>query len=188
LACVFTSTMILSLAMGLRRVNTPGRQAEVTAIPFGSIYQGRYSTGVSPEWLFSLTSPPQNVAGPAGTTQPQVDKGFGAPLWVLLMSVLGSGILTISLIVGEIGSWPGDDVAEIRRRIQKVVRHQFFIMFAPVGAMLVYQILVAAQAVTNSFTVAIAAFGSGIAVNSLLNEAIRRADNIIKGSQGSRAA
>jgi len=203
LACLFTGTLILCLGMGLRRVSTPGRQEDITPIPFGSIYQGTYSKDVSPDWLFSLTSPPPNVAEPEATAQPQltqtqitqpqmaqakIDKGFGAPLWVLLMSVLGAGILTISLVVGEIGGGPGEDSAEIRRRIQKVVRHQFFILFAPLGAILVYQILVAAQAVGNSFAVAIAAFGSGMTMNSLLNEAIRRADNIIKGSRESRGA
>jgi hypothetical protein len=187
LACLFTGTLILCLGMGLRRVSTPGRQEDITPIPFGSIYWGRYSDNVNPEWLFSLTSPPARTQPPqAQTPQAQqaevpVDSGFGAPLWVLLMSVLGAGILTISLVVGEIGDGPGEDSAEMRRRIQKMVRHQFFILFAPVGAILVYQILAAARAVGSSFAVAIAAMGSGMTMNSLLNEAIRRADNIIKG-------
>jgi hypothetical protein len=101
---------------------------------------------------------------------------------------MGAGILTVSLIVGEIGNPPGDDPAEIRRRVQKVVRHQFFILFAPVGAIFVYQLLVVAQAAGNDVTVAIAALGSGIALNSLLNAAIRRATSVIEGSRKSSGA
>jgi hypothetical protein len=189
LACLFTVTMITALAMGLQRVNTPGRQDDVTPIPFGSIYRGTYDKEVGADWLLSMTSPPADLCGTTAATaqSPQVDKGFGAPLWVLLMSVLGSGILTISLIITEIRSWP-EDAAEIRRRIQKMVRHQFFILFAPVGAILVYQGLVAAHAVTNPFAVAIAATGSGMASHSILNEAIRRAGSIIVGSRKDPAA
>jgi hypothetical protein len=187
LACAFTVAMIVSLGMALRRVNTPGRQDDVTPIPFGSVYWGSYDSSARPEWLFSLTSPPAVSERRGQPPEPQAGSGFGAPLWVLLMSVVGAGVLTVSLIVGEIGSPPGDDPAEIRRRIQKVVHHQFFILFAPMGAIFVYQMLVAAQAVGNNVTVAIAAVGSGITLNSLLNVAIRRATGVIEGYRRSSA-
>jgi len=107
-------------------------------------------------------------------------KGFGAPLWVLLMSVLGCSILTVSLIVGEIGNPPKSD--EIRARIQKVVRHQYFIMFSPVGAVFVYQLLLVANAAANNLTVALAALGSGVTINSLLNVAIRNSKALLEES------
>ncbi len=122
----------------------------------------------------------------AATSEPDVQKGFGAPLWVLLMSVLGCSILTVSLIVDEIGNPPRPE--QIRERIQKVVRHQYFILFSPVGAVFVYQMLLVADAAHNNLTVALAALGSGVTINSLLNVAIQHSKELFDGSRSHKGA
>src|SRR5439155_2297596 len=57
LAFSFTGAMIVYLSLGLRWVNTVGKPGEILSLGFASIYQGKYAKDVSPEWLFSLTSP-----------------------------------------------------------------------------------------------------------------------------------
>jgi hypothetical protein len=135
------------------------------------------------------TAPPSGDAStqPAATPTPKiqtdavvVDHGFGAPLWVLLVSVLGAGVLTVGLIVGEITQIPNEP-DEIRKHLQAIVQHQFFILFAPVGAIFVYQILVVGSAATSSFTVALAALGAGASLSALLTKAVTSAMALING-------
>jgi len=109
----------------------------------------------------------------------QVDRGFGAPLWVLLVSVIGAGILTVGLVVNEIGDIPPPDQPDkIRDHLQIIVRHQFYILFAPVGAIFVYQILVVGSAASSSFTVALAALGAGASLSGLLTKAVASAGKL----------
>jgi hypothetical protein len=100
-------------------------------------------------------------------------KGLGAPLWVLLLSVLGAAVLTISMVV----SWvreplDDDDEKGLRQRLEGIVRHQFYILFAPIGSVFVFQTLVAGEAATQPLAVGLAAFGSGMALSRLLNVAV----------------
>jgi hypothetical protein len=116
----------------------------------------------------SLTSP----SGISGSDPVTAAKGFGAPLWVVLLSVLGSGIITIRIIVEGIKNRVNfNDRTEVRSRIQVVIVHQFFIFFSPVGAIFVYQILVAIGAASNQMTVAFVALASGVSLNLVLDKA-----------------
>ncbi len=133
-----------------------------------------------------------------------VDHGFGAPLWVILVSVLGAGVVTVSLIVDEITKMP-DSIAAgaalqppnaqpanapaangepadgaaasavdpklLRGHVQTLVQHQFFILFAPVTAIFVYQALVAGSAASSSLMVGLAALGAGPSLSALLTKA-----------------
>ena len=108
----------------------------------------------------------------ASTEEPTV-QGLGAPLWVLLMSVLGAAVLTISMVV----SWVRDpldfaDEKSLRLRLENIVRHQFYVIFAPIGSVFVYQALIVSQAASQPLAVGIAAFGSGMALNRLLDVAL----------------
>jgi hypothetical protein len=108
----------------------------------------------------------------ASTEEPTV-QGLGAPLWVLLMSVLGAAVLTISMVV----SWVRDpldfaDEKSLRQRLENIVRHQFYVIFAPIGSVFVYQALIVSQAASQPLAVGIAAFGSGMALNRLLDVAL----------------
>jgi len=60
-------------------------------------------------------------------------------------------------------------------RIKVMLEHQFYMMFAPLGAVFVYQLLVLAEAAGSPVTVAIAAMGSGASLNKLLQVAVQRA-------------
>jgi len=131
------------------------------------------------------TAPAQTESTPAPKIQTEavpIDHGFGAPLWVLLVSVLGAGVLTMGLIVGEIGDLPDADEADkIRKRLQAIVQHQFYILFAPVGVIFVYQILVVGSAAASDLTVAIAALGAGASLSALVSKAVAYATQVIKG-------
>ena len=90
-------------------------------------------------------------------------RGFGAPLWVLLLAVLGVGLRTMSIIVNEISHEPDfHDPQAVRARIELMVRHQFFMLFAPLGAIFVYQFLVMAESASQPSTVALVSLGAGL--------------------------
>jgi len=87
-------------------------------------------------------------------------------------------VLTVGLIVDEITKagevsrmTPADQPAEIRKHVQAIVQHQFFILFAPVTAIFVYQTLVAGSAAASTFTVGLAALGAGPSLSALLTKA-----------------
>lgn len=121
------------------------------------------------------------ASNPAGGTA-DVVRGFGAPLWVVLMSVLGAGLLTVGLIVKEIKERPApNDEAKIQERLQTMVQHQFFILFAPLGAVFVYQILVVGEAASQPLTVALASLGAGASMNVLLSKAVSYSASLIEG-------
>ncbi len=132
----------------------------------------------------------QQAATPVQPAAPDVDHGFGAPLWVILVSVLGASVVTVGLIVGEITKIAeiagGDAKTEnspagngepavspkvIREHIQTLVQHQFFILFAPITAIFVYQALVVGAAASSSLMVGLAALGAGPSLSALLTKA-----------------
>jgi hypothetical protein len=124
------------------------------------------------------------------TDTPQLDQGFGAPLWVLLVSVLGAGVLTVSMIVEEITQISdvnkkplAEQPEEIRKHLQTLVQHQFFILFAPITAIFVYQIMIAGSAAKSTFTVALAALGAGPSLSALLTKAGAAAAKALAGSK-----
>ena len=171
-ATLLTFSMIAGIAIGLRYVNSLGREIDILSLGFATLFRGTYVEAVPSEWLISLTERP-GLSADASDAGVLLVRGFGAPLWVLLVSVIGAGLLTVSIILKEIGDRPDMNVAkEIHKRIEMIVRHQFFILFAPLGAIFVYQTLILAEAAENPFTVALAALGAGASLNALLNRAI----------------
>ena len=122
----------------------------------------------------------QPAAVPAAHTQPEtpIDRGFGAPLWVLLVSVVGAAVVTVALTVDEITKMkdittaaPVDQPDKIRGHLQTLVQHQFFVLFAPLTAIFVYQTLVLASAASSTFAVGVAALGAGPSLSALLTKA-----------------
>jgi hypothetical protein len=171
LAVAFTLVMIAHFSLALFYVHSVVEADEVLALGFASIFQGRYAEGLPADWLASLTLTDGNLDA--------VGHGFGAPLWVMLLSVVGAGLLTVSLVVNEISDRP-DNRQELRERDQYIVQHQFFIFFAPIGAIFVYQLLVAAGAVAQPLTVAVAALGAGASLNYLLVLALEKVQDLFK--------
>ncbi len=92
-------------------------------------------------------------------------------------------MFTLLIIVSEIKDRPDFDklradppdeaeVKKFREKIENIVRHQFYMLFSPLGAIFVYQLMVAAGAVGQPITVAIAALGAGSTMNLLLDKAV----------------
>jgi hypothetical protein len=176
LAFLLTLGVVVFISLGLRHVNLTGAQGDVISLGFANIYKGTYVKDLAPEWLFSLTAPWQS--GAAGDA---LARGFGAPLWALLLAVLGSGIFTIRLIVKQIRRPVAfGNNEQFRDRLQEVVRHQFYILFAPVGAVFVYQLLVVAGAASQPTTVAIAMLAAGLVLNSVLDRAVSAASGVVQ--------
>jgi hypothetical protein len=175
--------MIFARAAGLSQVHSQGQEREVMSLGYGFLFQGTYVAEATSAWIFSFTSP---AAPDPEASDTKVATGFGAPLWVILLSVIGSAIATVSLLVVgtkeplDYSAETGDALDKFRERIEQIVEHQFFILFAPLGAVFVYQMLVAAEAANKPITVAIAALGSGPVLNYLLAQAINKAKGIIQ--------
>lgn len=174
LSFLFSLTMIALIAMGLRNVNASATQGDVMSLGFANIYRGSYVKDVPPEWLFSLTTPQLWKAG-------EITTGFGIPLWLLLIAVLGSGVYTIALLVKHVTDQGSlDNEPEYSKRIGELVQHQFYLLFSPLGAVLVYQLIVAAGAASVQVTVAMVIFAAGVAANALLAKAIKLVQEVLK--------
>jgi len=200
-AILFTIAMIAAISIGLYNVNAnySSDSNDVLSLGFANIFQGKYAANTNPEWIFSFTS--RTIFPDSVAYGDQVMSGFGVPLWVLLIAVVGAGLLTVSIIVSEIKTRPkfylieqalnnnaaiapktpeARELSEFRGRLERIIRHQFNILFSPIGAIFVYQLLVIADAAVNSVTVALAAFGAGASLNLILDRAISYAENAIK--------
>ena len=176
LAVLFSFWMVANIAIGLSSIerssaaDTAGRRTAPLRLGFLSVFEGTYVEGGSTEWLISLSAPPPAAPEPGKAPSPVT--GFGAPLWVVLVSALGASILTVSLVVNEITGGPGDNADAIRTRMHNAVEHQVFILFAPVVSIFVYQTMVITKTANQDLTVAIGALGAGAALNSLLKYAV----------------
>ena len=180
LAVLFTVAMIAYIAVGLRFVHSM-EPDEILNLGWASVFNGTYIHDIQPEWLISISSPVLSTAN-LGVAGEEIlpASGFGAPLWVLLLAVIGAALLTVSLMVKEIGARPDvDDETEMRKSGERIVRHQFFIFFAPLGAIFIYQLLLAGKAANEPITVAIAALGAGATLNALLNRAIAESQKMV---------
>lgn len=179
LAFLLTVALIVAISRGINFVSTS--ESEILSFGFIHVFQGTYVPGVPAEWLFSFTSPGDTVNS----------GGFGVPLWVLLLSVIGSSLFTVLIIVSEIKDRPNfklltddnpgdgevnkqreEELKKFHAKIEDVVRHQFYMLFSPLGAIFVYQLMVLADAVGQPITVAIAALGAGSSMNIILDKAV----------------
>lgn len=190
--------MIYVISSGLKYVHTEGNTGEVLSLGYAFLFKDSYSADGPQEWIFSFTSPKKalnadvSAAGVPGsetggnllTDRAKMHNNlsaFGAPLWVILLSVIGASISTVSLIVRETKDTLDYENEEDKfwKRIKHIVQHQFLILFAPLGAIFVYQMLVAADAIHKPATVALAALGAGPTINYLLARAINLSKNLI---------
>jgi hypothetical protein len=175
--------VLVAISAGLSYVHTSGDKNEILSLGFASLFRGRYVKDVEPEWLFSLTAPPQppsrpegGLPAPEGEPSSALVHGFGAPLWVLLLAVVGAGLMTVSILVNEITHRPSfRDPTAICRQMELIVRHQLLILFAPLGAIVVYQLLVIASLATQPVAVAVISLGAGLTLTALLDKAVRAA-------------
>ncbi|MEJ2196907.1 MAG: hypothetical protein P8X73_18905 [Ignavibacteriaceae bacterium] len=141
LAFLLTVALIVAISRGINFVSTS--ESEILSFGFIHVFQGTYVPGVPAEWLFSFTSPGDTVNS----------GGFGVPLWVLLLSVIGSSLFTVLIIVSEIKDRPNFKLLTDDNPV-------------------VYQLMVLADAVGQPITVAIAALGAGSSMNIILDKAV----------------
>lgn len=172
-AFLLSAGMIITIAIGISLTSSIS-EGETLSLGFAHIAQFKN------EWLFLLTSP-LNLGTP----------GFWVPLWVLLLSVVGASLFTVLIIVNQIkertdfkklDNVANPDIEELKRFnkvINDIVLHQFYMLFSPLGSVFVYQLLVAAEAANQPVTVAIAALGSGPALNIILDRAIKKIQEVI---------
>jgi hypothetical protein len=193
LAFFLTLLTIIEISYGLRYVHTTGEKNEILSLGYASIFRGRYVKGTESEWLFSLTASHEPASNQMSTAEalsenasaaegsaPPIARGFGAPLWVLLLAVAGVGLRTIMIIISEIGHLPDfRNPAELRRRTEVLVRHQLFRLFAPLGAVFVYQFLVIAESATQPVAVALVALGAGLTLTTLLEGSFAAAPAVV---------
>ncbi len=180
-AFLFSGGMILTIAIWVSNVST-FNQNDILSLGFVHFFTN------SGEWVLSLTS-----------SSTPIKDGFWVPIWVMLLSVIGSSLYTVLIILSQITKRPNwdilmpktdsdpvkkkDYVKEIKKFnkvLENIVRHQFYIVFAPIGSIFVYQLLVLGNASTNQTTVAIAALASGLLLNSILDKALALTENLIK--------
>lgn len=172
LAAIFVVTMVSYISYGLYMVSVSASHGDALSLGFATIFQGSYVKDVGVEWLFSLTAP--------AALNESIVSGLGAPLWVLLLSVLGSGVLTFSLLIKHIGKKLNfHDSVKIRESVQEIVTYQFYVLFSPLGAVIVYQLLVLAGAASQPVTVGIAAIAAGVSLNPILRKAINRVNVLL---------
>jgi len=198
LAFMLMLTMVGYVAVGYTQVNALGKGGDILSLGFATIYKGTYVKSVPDEWLLSMTSPvtvhpeirdvaavgvppkPLTTAGSLQNENDQVARGFGAPLWVIFMSVLGSCLFTISLLVKQVNDPVNfQDDTIYPNRLEEILRHQFYVIFSPLGAIIVYQIMIAAEMATHPVTVALAAIAAGIAVNAILDKSLKVVTDLI---------
>lgn len=181
----FAFGLIGYIAGGLQYVNSTPSRGDVLSLGFGHFFFGTYSDTVRPEWILSLTFPDFTPVAPE---VPQfffaVSNGFGAPLWVVFLAVLGAAIFTISVLVYEIRSPVSlNKIEEVRDSLHVFVRHQFYILFSPLGAIVVYQMMVMAGAANEQITVGVAALAAGLGLNLILDKSWKTVEGFVSDTR-----
>jgi hypothetical protein len=160
---VFTAAVLASLAFAMQHLHLTGQSTDQFMLGFATVSQ----VAATGEWHIDLTLP---------------RTGFGAPIWVVLVAVSGAAILTVALVLKEVGSRPDfEDPDAVRDRIEQIVRHQFHILFAPLGAIFIYQSLSVAGGTDKPMLVALAALGAGATMPALMTKAEKSALKVLQG-------
>lgn len=205
-ALALTTAMLCAIAEAYMKVKASVTPGQTWSVGFISIFEGTYVKDIPEQWLISLTGPPRDGSSAAqffhnrstrGESMPDsaqsastsaslsaaVIQGLGAPMWVVFLAVVGAALSTVALIVNEIRSPPcffTDDPTALRERMLALVQNQFFMLFAPLGGIFIYQALVLTGAALQPFVVAIAALGAGATLNIVLKIAIAKASDALK--------
>jgi len=199
LALLFTVSMVYLIGVTSLELSNASKE-HPTPLGFAYVYFDSYVKDAPDDWNFSLTAP-ATIPAPK-IAEPRVDissttaaaalraidhtnpaTGFGAPFWVLMLSVIGSGLYTIKLVVDNVRKGSTYSPEEVRSTAADIIQHQFYILFSPLGSIFVYQTLLLAGIGTKPLTVAIAALASGIALNVVLKKAWDTVAKILQNDQ-----
>ncbi|MCH8987540.1 MAG: hypothetical protein IIA92_01880 [Chloroflexi bacterium] len=179
LAFLFTFLILAYVIIGMTKISDIGSPGEVLSVGFLTFFHSSYVEGGDANWLVSITSMASD-AGSGDKGETNIASGLGAPLWVIFMSVVGSSAFTLLLLVKQIGSdMRFEDTKEFRKIMEQISMHQIYLLFAPLGAIIVYQIMLMGEAAAQDVTVGIVAMGSGLALNWILAMSSDRVADLI---------
>ena len=181
LTLLLSGAVILLFLEGATIVHLAEQETGATSVSMGFVHivKGSYFPDQNPnEWIVTITPS-------EGRTM-----GFGAPLWVILVSVIGAVLIAIKFIIEGLTSQSrkktmlhnitGTELeAKIENKVAYLVLYQLFILFAPIGAIFLYQMLLLTGAADENLTVGIAALAAGAGLNLLLKKAINTQASII---------
>ena len=209
LAVLFNFGVIGGLGYSMYKVNALAAEGRIPSLGFISVFRGSYVDGAPQQWVISLsdrapdaaavpaqTAPPAAAAAvtassadpqPPAASAPPTKGGFGAPMWVLLLAAIGSGILTVSLVTREIREPPDNDPKVLREKMYSAVQLQVYILFSPISAIFVYQTMVMTNTAGQPLVVALATLGAGAALNVLLKYAVDSATALFNREPGAPA-
>jgi hypothetical protein len=192
LSLVLTVSTVWFIADAINTFNTSVPHGQVRTLGFLTIFEGSYVENSGTEWLVSLTYPSDHLSSSAvdrtSATAVTVVHGLGAPFWVIFVSVLGAGLLTLILVIQAISNPP--EFASLSAtaygdRMRNILEHQFFVLFAPLSGIFVFQLLVIAGAAKEPVTVATIILGAGATLTGLLSKAVKSAQQYLEGNSAS---
>ena len=185
-AVAFSALFLYVLGLTSQQFGETTDGDEVISLGFGYVHQATFVEGVERDWVLSLTLPnvaPREREAAGGTSasaaaEPaRVSQGFGAPIWVLLLAVLAATLYLVIVwarqMVRRVNSEPAT-TDMLRRHSVELAQHGVYTLLSPVGAIFVYQGLVATDAASGSAAVAIAALSSGVAMSRMMEQAVTK--------------
>lgn len=184
LTLLLSVAVILVFTEGARTIHLLEQETGSTSVSMGFVHivKGSYFPDRNPdEWIVTLTPS-------EGRTM-----GFGAPMWVILVSVIGAVLIAIGSIIDGLTSQSRKNTmlheitgteleAKIENKVANLVLYQLFILFAPIGAIFLYQMMLLTGTADENLTVGIAALAAGAGLSLLLKKAIK-AQTSIYGSE-----
>lgn len=189
LTILFGVAVIYVFVEGSKFVYNAEQDTNISRVSLGfvQVVKASYLPEQSPdEWIVALTAPEDGIPG------------FGAPLWVILVSVVGAVLIAVGLIIRELKpsclrKKDGDNEKEadadkippippehlFQDKVQALLKQQLYILFAPIGAIFVYQSLLITGMADERITVGIAALAAGGGLGILLGKAHRLIANLL---------
>lgn len=158
------------LTVAITAVSKTATMGQVHSVGFASLYYGTFTPEGPSSWLVSLTDPPLDAPAAAGTGA-GLTSGLGAPLWALFLAQIGSVLYMLVFIASFI---PADRLNTEKKRVEGargILVHQFYVVFSPLGAVFVYQLLVAGGAADGPATAALILLAAGLSLTYLLERA-----------------
>lgn len=179
LTLLMCAGVIVVFMEGARVVDTLEQETGSTSVSLGFVQmvKASYFPDRNPdEWIVALTAPEGETLG------------FGAPLWVILVSVVGAVLISVGVIIQGLRS--RDMVVSGGKRkkvpkmdtqveVHKLLKHQLFILFAPIGAIFLYQMMLLTGTAGENLTVGVAALAAGGGLGLLLRKARKAVSKLL---------
>lgn len=127
----------------------------------GYLMHGTFHEKIPPDLLFSLSLP--RSAG-----SPSVVEGFGAPLWAIVVGMIGASVGALQFLVRTSFHVKSTVAGESERSLRGKADQLLAIVFAPLGSIYVYQSLIDLGA-THFVGIASGMLASGLVLNRLMH-------------------